>query len=138
MTRFVAAFLGDSNFIPGRLLQGGAGRCTVETAVANLNGILSQPSAATGTAVVCSIRPHVLAFTPTTGSGENRIQGRVERVAFLGETAQVRVRAGNLTLSVTSLPQAASRFEPGSAVTLSAAAEQVVVLPEELPDRPVP
>jgi hypothetical protein len=78
--------------------------------------------------VICSIRPHALALG-ADGATPNRINARVEQVAFLGELVHVRVTAaGDVPLLVTSLPHAAARLHGGDAVTLNVAAEQVVLL----------
>jgi hypothetical protein len=52
--------------------------------------------------------------------------------------AQLRVSAGDMALSVTSLPQAATRLKTGDAVALFAAPEQVVVLTDDPPGAPDP
>ncbi len=124
--RFVASFLGDSNFIPGTVRECTDGRCTVETPLGLLVGITAiHPKP--GTRVVCSIRPPSLV---PAADGPNRIAATVEQVAFLGEVLQVRLRAGELELSVVSLAHQAGRLQARETVTLTVAPEQVTVLPE--------
>jgi iron(III) transport system ATP-binding protein len=132
-TRFVASFLGDSNFIPGKLRQASADGCVVETAFGDLRGVPANGGLSAGAAVLCSIRPHGLVLDAGTDGGENRIPGRIARVAFLGEIAQLHVTAGPMTLLVSSPPQVAGRVKTGDGVTLGAARDLVVVLADETP-----
>jgi iron(III) transport system ATP-binding protein len=127
--RFVAGFLGDSNFLPGTVRGVHNGVCTVETPL----GPLAVTAPAVGPAptgrVLCSIRPQALALAGR--EGPNRVAATVEHVAFLGEVVHWRARAaGETTLGVLSLPQEAARLRPGDAVTLAVPPEQVVLLAE--------
>lgn len=128
-TRFVANFLGDSNFIPGTLRAIDGNNCEVETVLGPLHGLAGSEKLLVGAAVTCSVRPHAFMLDAPTDAA-NRIEARVERATFLGEIVQLRVLAGQTPLDVISLPYAAGRLEPGAAVWLSVPAEQVVVLAE--------
>jgi iron(III) transport system ATP-binding protein len=134
-TRFVAGFLGESNFIPGTVRGVDASGVIVETTLGPLTGVAAGAGLGVGTAVECSVRPQALAPSSSTegrqagGDGPNRIAGRVEQVTFLGELQQVRVlAAGGTSLSLLSLPDGGRRFPPGETVTLTVPPEQVVVL----------
>src|SRR5207248_3270034 len=125
--RFVAGFLGDSNFLPGTVREAGNGRCVVDTAPARLTGVAVEQMPPVGSSVVCSIRPHAF---HVAGDGPNRIPAHVEEVAFLGELVHVRlVATGKTRLQMVSLPQNVGQLNAGDAVTLSVTAENVVVLP---------
>jgi ABC-type Fe3+/spermidine/putrescine transport system ATPase subunit len=127
--RFVAGFLGESNFLPGTLRAVADGKCIVETELGALEAVAPADGLKPGTAVICSIRPQALSLI--TGDGPNRIAGTVEQVAFLGELLEVRVKtAADLALNVVALPQQASSCRPGTVITLSVSPEQVVVLEE--------
>jgi ABC-type Fe3+/spermidine/putrescine transport system ATPase subunit len=129
--RFVAGFLGDTNFLPGTVRHISAGECTVDTAPATLVGVPVDSMPAKGSRVVCCIRPHALAID-TSGTGPNRIPAQVEEVSFLGELVQVRlVAVGQTHLQMAALPNGVNRLKPGGAVTLTVAPGQVVVLAEE-------
>jgi iron(III) transport system ATP-binding protein len=129
VNRFVAGFLGESNFIPGVVRASGE-PCVVETAVGVLLGTGTEFPPAEGAKVVCSVRPH--AIQPAAeGTGPNRFEARVETVAFLGEVVQVRVvAAGGSPLLVTGLSHVAGRWRPGDTVTLSVSPGEVVLLTE--------
>jgi len=126
-TRFVANFLGDSNFVPGTLTEVDAGVGVVETAVGRLRGSVASKEMAAGRSVVCSIRPHALAMNAGENAA-NRIEAKVVRVAFLGELVHVGVAAGDTSLEVVALPHACRDIKAGDAATLSAPPDQVVVL----------
>jgi iron(III) transport system ATP-binding protein len=130
-TRFVAGFLGDSNFVPGTVQSQSATEMVVETALGPLVGVAPSKQPAKGTSVICSIRPHVFTFD-TGDSGINRIAAKVQQVTFLGELLQLRVLAGEVTLEVVSLPHLAGRLRAGDAVALTVSPDQVVILQETL------
>ncbi len=123
VSRFVASFLGDSNFIPGTVREAENGRCVVETAVGPLTG-LALTSLERGAGVTCAIRPE--AIRPNGPS--NRFAATVERVAFLGEVLTVHLRAAGLPLVALGLQSAAENWQPGAPVTLGVPEGQVVVL----------
>jgi iron(III) transport system ATP-binding protein len=127
--RFVAGFLGDSNFIPGVVRSSGE-ECIVETALGILVGSGSQVAPAEGTKVVCSIRPHALEPTPTDGTGPNRIAARIEGVSFLGELIHLRAVAGSTRLLAVTLPTATGRWKAGDPVTFTVRPGDVVLLTE--------
>ena len=126
-TRFVARFLGDSNFIDGTVREPAGEGYVVETALGTLQGVSSRGPLANGARVTLSIRPQFLAVGAGEGSG-NRIEATVSRVTFLGELLHLEVRAGDVPLEVLTLPQRAGGLEPGANVTLTVPAEQVVLL----------
>jgi iron(III) transport system ATP-binding protein len=108
-SRFVADFIGTSNFIEGVVEGREAGRYRVKTD----DGVLSVPSDgefAVGSAVVVAARPEHLELAPgTNGAGPNYWTGRVEARAFLGEVVDHVVSVGARELrarcnSKTSIP----------------------------------
>jgi iron(III) transport system ATP-binding protein len=124
--RFVAAFLGDSNFIPGTVRDSSDGQCVVETALGTLSSSAFDSRPAPGTPVLCSIRPHALTINPPPGA-QNSFAANVEQVSYLGDFVQLRVRAQQ-ALQLLSLPQLAGSLHAGDAVTLAVPQDQVVLL----------
>jgi iron(III) transport system ATP-binding protein len=123
-SRFVAGFLGESNFLPGTIREDG----TVETGVGPL--VASTPAFAAGTAVVCSIRPQALVLDRP--NGPNRIPATVKDVIFLGDVLQLRMTAAaDVELLAIALPHQAAGLRPGASVVATIDPEQVVVLPPE-------
>jgi iron(III) transport system ATP-binding protein len=129
VNRFVAGFLGDSNFLPGTVRQVDGPQCVVETKVGNLVGVAASEQPAVGSAVVCSIRPHALSVA-TGDSGPNAIPATVEQLAFLGELLHVRLKAGGTDLEMVMLPHEAGRLKGGQSIRLTALAENVIVVTE--------
>jgi iron(III) transport system ATP-binding protein len=149
-SRFVAGFLGDSNFLTGTLRAKEGSRYVVETAAGTVVGTRSGKALTEGSRVVCSVRPQsfkldveggaasadestqVLAPGEGVARPQNRIAALVEQVAFLGELVHVHaVGNGNIPLLVLCLPHAVGRLRPGEGVALTVPVEQVVVLEDE-------
>jgi iron(III) transport system ATP-binding protein len=107
-TRFVADFIGTSNFIEGVVQERRPGGYLVRTEHGELE-VPSELDHPSGTTVVVSARPeHIALTTDRNGSGPNRWLGRVGARAFLGEVVdhvvevgptEVRVRC-NSTISI--------------------------------------
>jgi spermidine/putrescine transport system ATP-binding protein len=80
-TRFTADFMGDSNFIDGRVAEAAAGRVVVDTA---LGRFTVEGAAAAGQPVALSVRPeHVQAGT-AAGSAQPLGTARVLESGFFG------------------------------------------------------
>jgi len=121
-TRFVAEFIGKTNLVEGVAAEPGVvtrGDLRLRVASADM-----KP----GVAVTVSIRPHQIGLTrahdltqPRRGTGENLLQGAIQRVSYLGDEAdyQVRVEGSDVILRVAGPPS--PRFQPGEAVTLAVA-----------------
>jgi iron(III) transport system ATP-binding protein len=127
-SRFVAEFLGETNFLPGQYLGQEGGRAVVQTALGRLVSSAVSPDVTAQTRdVVCSIRPEALRLNAPDGM--NTIPGMVAESIYLGETAQLEVETpGSQRLRVAALnPTAMSRA--GEKITLAASPEDVVVLP---------
>jgi iron(III) transport system ATP-binding protein len=110
-SRRVAAFVGETNFIPGRVVSSRAGRATVETAIGLFEGVLgdggSEPAA--GAAATLSIRPECWRIG-AADPGRNRVRGRIGDAAYLGELAQVDFATGDAVLKIYELnPRLAGR-----------------------------
>jgi iron(III) transport system ATP-binding protein len=124
-SRFVAEFLGETNVVPGRLIESSATGATVETPVGQLRtGVTSQ---AVGAEVLCSIRPEALRLA---GNGGNTLSGRLVESVYLGETAQYLVELpGGIRTKVASLNPTEVAGAVGETVSVSVAPGDVVVLP---------
>ncbi len=126
-SRFVAEFLGETNFLPGQIVGEEHGKTVVQTALGKLVSSTVSPDVASGARdVVCSIRPEALRVN--TPDGMNSIPGTVAESVYLGETAQLEVEAaGGVRLRVAALnPGTMSRA--GERVMLGVSAEDVVVV----------
>jgi iron(III) transport system ATP-binding protein len=95
-SRFVADFIGTSNFIDGAVESHEGNRYVVRTA----DGLLRIPSDATfavGDDVIVAARPEHIELHPagTNGTGPNTWTGRVAARAFLGEVVDHVVAVGS-------------------------------------------
>jgi spermidine/putrescine transport system ATP-binding protein len=100
LNRFVADFIGTSNFIDATIVDGDdEGRVTVRTSRGmTMRGAVTDPDArpATGDAVVVATRPERLEVFPadaagTAGPGSTQIRGRVQQGTYLGDQTEYRV-----------------------------------------------
>jgi iron(III) transport system ATP-binding protein len=110
-TQFVAGFLGDANFVDGRVADvGGDGTCRVETPLGRL--VVQPPPSgekadapSVGQNVVCCFRPESLQVADEGESEQpNRFRARIVRSTYLGETVEYDLSAaeGALDLRATS------------------------------------
>jgi len=123
-SRFAATFIGESNVLEGRCVNGGIsiGATRLETAHAQ-----RLPSA--GETVAVLVRPERIALGNTSNTA-NRLIGSVTGMVDLGATRRLSVRmADGLTLEATTLG-VGPRPAIGDRVTLSIDAADVVPLTE--------
>lgn len=127
-SRFVADFMGDSNFIPGAVEEVRPdGLCRVASRLGPMLGIAAHKEVKPGQAVTCSIRPEALA--PATSRGEfNTLEATVEHVEFLGETMTIRLRAADLPFQALALHGRWSAGQPQTTVLLKVRPEDVILL----------
>ena len=130
VNRAVADFMGDADFIAGQVVSTDGERAVVETAVGRFEGVLGRAAQIRkGSAATVSIRPECWRLGAGPGP-ENSVRGRVGETVFLGETAQVAFRTGELALRVLELnPGATGALERGE-VFASVAPEDAVILTE--------
>jgi iron(III) transport system ATP-binding protein len=117
-SRFVADFIGTSNFIDGVVDARENGVYTIRTQFGDLRA-RSDADLAVGAQVTVSARPEHIALDPgTNGTGPNRWAGRVEARAFLGEFVDHVVSVGrkeirarcNSTVSIPPQTEVTVRF----------------------------
>ena len=89
-TRFVAAFIGDTNLLSGRALAVSDGICEIETPAGRIRASLRQPIAA-GTPVTVAIRPERLVLTSLQDGGTG-LRGSITDIIFLGTARKYVVR----------------------------------------------
>jgi iron(III) transport system ATP-binding protein len=126
----VANFIGETDFIPGKVLGVMDSFVTVETAVGKFDGVLGDPAKvpAVGTAVTISIRPECWELHRDAES-RNVVRGRIGDSIYLGEVAQYEFVTGNGTK--LKIFERNPRFVDGSArgeLYATVEPEDVVVL----------
>jgi len=127
----VARFVGATNLLTGRLVEGANGRGQVEV----LNGrqvrcMVPQPIS-DPSSISVSIRPESIRIVPKKvngeGSDDNCLEGRVSGVTFLGSSRRVDVLIDGVSLQVTTA--ADMELPADGQVQLLFAPERAVALP---------
>jgi iron(III) transport system ATP-binding protein len=98
-SRFVADFVGTTNFLDGTVLGRGAeaGLHRVRTEVGDLE-VLSDDELRGGDRVVLSVRPEDVDLAETRPGGANVWEARVDQKVFLGEFVDFQVKLGGRIL----------------------------------------
>jgi iron(III) transport system ATP-binding protein len=126
--RFVAEFIGTSNFINGDVVSAENGRFVVSTTDGQLE-VLSDAAVPVGSDVVVSIRPEAVSVhteRPTTPTA-NLWSGTVETRAFLGDSVDHVVAVGKHRIRNRSNPSVS--VEPGTAVYLAMDPTKLALVP---------
>ncbi len=131
--KLVANFIGDTDFLEGKVVSAERGGAVVETALGRFHGVLGDltrvPTA--GARVTLSVRPECWTLSRETPE-RNGVKGRIGACVYLGETAQYDFVAagGGQTLKIFELnPRFTEQADRGEWFA-SAAPEDVVVLTE--------
>jgi iron(III) transport system ATP-binding protein len=92
--RFVANFIGETNFIEGAIARIEAGRAEVDTDVGRIVSTTFPPAVAPGGPVTLSLRPEVVRLGDPPADAPNVFDGAVHDTIYLGEVAQHLVNLG--------------------------------------------
>ncbi len=129
-SRFVADFLGQTNFLPARTLGLEDGRLVLDTPVGRLCSTTYPAGIAADSEVTCSIRLEAVRLLDATSRADNRLEGRVTETVYRGFMAQHTVAVGDtLTLRLNEFKPRLNAAANGP-VKLGFDAEDVVVLPD--------
>ncbi len=125
----VANFIGETDFIEGRVLGIDGELTVVETAIGRFHGVLGDPARkpAIGDGVTLSIRPECWKLG-SEAQAFNTVRGRIGDAVYLGEVAQYDFVSGGVTLKIYELNP---RFVGAAAETdlfASVEAQDVVAL----------
>jgi iron(III) transport system ATP-binding protein len=128
-SRFVADFIGTSNFMEGKISRKSApGSYLVDTNA----GLVEAPSTldlAIGAEVIVAVRPEHIGIEAGKPSGvvAGRLAGRVRAQAFLGEVVDHIVEVGPMEIQVRCHPSLS--FATGSEVTLVLSQDTCSLIP---------
>jgi iron(III) transport system ATP-binding protein len=126
--RFVANFLGETNFLTGTVLECDGRSALVRTAAGNwTSAALPQIPPRAGDAVTLSVRPEALQIG-TAVTGANHCTAQLEASVFLGEGTQHALRAGPSLLLHAYESHAPARARGG--LIVSCAPEDAMLLTE--------
>jgi len=126
-TRFVAGFIGRTNFLEARLEGDRLGL----DGFALPAGLLGRPAAAAGEKILLSVRPQSITLhrtPPANGEAEIAVPAQVVECAYLGEHWDYVVlpEGSGTKLRVTAAP--AQRHQPGEAVWVRFDPAQIVAI----------
>ena len=104
VSKTVANFIGETDFIPGKVLAANGGKASVETAIGRFDGVLGDPTLPpkAGAEVTVSIRPECWGLS-REAKAQNCVQGIIGEAVYLGEMAQYDFVCPGLTLKIVEL-----------------------------------
>jgi len=136
--RFVANFLGESNFVSAEVTDASNGRLMLDSSAGTLESTAFNEAIPRRGNVTCSIRPEACSIrrlgnqsandeSPSRATGTNTWEGRVEQSVYLGEMAQHTIELpGEIHVKVFELnPRGIAE---GERVAISVDSADVVVL----------
>lgn len=127
--RTVADFIGETDFIPGRVVRADVHEAIVDTAIGRFEGVLGNPAdvPGVGASVTLSVRPECWVLSHTAPA-RNGVRGRIGQAVYLGEMAQYDLISDGQELKILEFnPRFLDQSGRGD-VYASAAPEDVVVL----------
>jgi iron(III) transport system ATP-binding protein len=131
-TKFVAEFIGSSNFIPARVVRraDANGTWRVEGAFGEWTASSEKPLTE-GASVLLSIRPENvdLSEEPFAENGGNRSVGTVDQKIFLGDFTDFQVKVGDALLLARTHPDL--RTPVGDVIHVAVAPDKCVVLSDK-------
>ena len=129
---FVAGFIGEGNFIPGRVAGVSSAGVTVETASGTFVAVRLLSGLAVGDAVEVCVRPESVRFDRPASDAPNVLRGRYLESVYLGEVAQHVIElpladGGVRTFKAFELNPLAGRDRAGEQAVVWVDPEQVIV-----------
>ncbi|MEO6847837.1 MAG: ABC transporter ATP-binding protein [Chthoniobacterales bacterium] len=125
----VADFIGETNFLKGKVLSLNANTAEVETDCGRFEGILPEPEwrPDAGESVTLSIRPEAWRLHEENTS-INTIQGEIGETIYLGEVAQYQFLHKGSPLKIFELNPRPSERPPGRKLFAQVDRQDVVIL----------
>ena len=128
--RFVADFLGEANFIAGKVLN--AGPVTTVHTSAGVLAARTDQAWSPGQAVTCCVRPERVSLAPgdpSTAGRPGRLEALVESSTYLGDLRQYRLLLGDqVHWKLTVLSSHTTALAPGARVSLSVGPDDLTLL----------
>ncbi len=129
---FVASFIGETNFISGKVQQASNGAAAIETPIGTLHSEAVYHELTQGAPVQCSIRPEALIIDNGqngSSSAGNRINAQVTAVNYLGRVEEYQLMAAEIPLKAVHYNPGTEAKRPGDTVQLAISADAVIPLP---------
>lgn len=128
-SRFVADFLGETNFLAATVSAANDALVELETPVGKLHSSAGLETTPRGGNVTCSIRPEALRIVDSPVE-RNTITGKRLSTIYLGESAQYLVELEDSTVLRVLEMHPTHLGEPGDTIHLAVDAQDVVLLPD--------
>jgi len=126
VTRFAAGFLGEANFLPGRVTAmetGGLARVALDIGGEALCGLSSGQ---VGQTVLLALRPEKITLAADGRAGVNAVRGKVLDVVFSGNSTTYRIAVGEQVMVLFRQNLAQRTVAPGTDVVLSWSPDHLV------------
>ncbi len=127
VNRFVADFIGEANWLAGRITGTEGGWSVVETTAGSFR-VAAPASLRNAGTVQLGFRPEAGRFDD---AGPNRLDAVIEQSTYLGDTEQYALRLGDNTRIRLVQMNPGSLRSPGERVVVSVAPEQCFLLPSD-------
>ena len=125
---FVASFVGETNFISGKIQEIVDGKATIETPIGVLHTESVHHKFTPGQEVSCSIRPETIHLNGNSTS--NQLTAKVRAVTYLGRVEEYELRiADTLKLKAIIHNPGTDTKKPGETVNISISPKAIVPLP---------
>ena len=125
---FVASFVGETNFISGKIQEIVDGKATIETPIGVLHTESVHHKFTPGQEVSCSIRPETIHLNGN--STLNQLTAKVRAVTYLGRVEEYELRiADTLKLKAIIHNPGTDTKKPGETVNISISPKAIVPLP---------
>ena len=115
--RFVAGFIGESNFLPCTIIKQSPTATSVKLSDGTVVEAPALAGADVGSAAVLSIRPEHA--RTVSAADQSMLRGRIEDVMFLGSGVYVRTRLADGALFVLHDRESGAQLKPGTEVSLA-------------------
>lgn len=133
-TRFVADFIGESNFVQGEIVEVFTGKAAVSIAGHTVEVSLGNAPAAIGEKITLTIRPEKVHLLPPQPEQSGALHASVQEVVYIGTDTRYLVRLADgqpVTVRVqNACAEDIQRYSPGSQVQLSWAAADARLISE--------
>jgi spermidine/putrescine ABC transporter ATP-binding subunit len=126
VTRFAAGFLGEANFLQGRVTAmeaGGVARVALDTGGEASCQLSSEQ---VGQTVLLALRPEKITLTTGGQAGVNALSGKVLDVVFSGNSTTYRIAVGEQVMTLFRQNLAQGTVAPGTDVVLSWSPDHLV------------
>ncbi|CAM3607581.1 ABC transporter ATP-binding protein [Thalassospira profundimaris] len=129
--RFVADFIGDSNFLVGNLVDDGAGKHAIKLGGGQVIELTQEVSGQRSGEVTVSVRPERLGLVAESKANANHLVGTVSTVIYFGTDTTYQIDLGNdalLTVRMQNGSGAKADFAQGERVGITMSPDSIRVL----------